>query len=201
MPESTEIEVTPVLSYTMASADMRYIEIGVREIYLREDPATGLVFRGEISGCGPGCYVDLNEILLEYAMSCEGCREEDPALEEVASFGVRLGEILVKKKQPDMVDLPSTDKLTKVFDCILKSMGAEFSLDRQIDRLEYNLRCCPLSECAKAAGLSRNVEMAHVSFTALCKTVIQAVAPQWALNQPSEDDTHLPIHKIVIASL
>lgn len=200
MPESMEIQEAPVLSYTLASADMRYIETGVREIYLRDVPEVGFVYRGEIPGCGPGCFVDLNEILLEYAMSCEGCKEEDTALEEVARFGVQLGEILVAKTQQDIVDLPTTDKLSRVFECILNSMSAAYNLESEKDRLEYSLNCCPLSECAKNTGLGRNVEMAHVSFTALCKTVLQALAPEWALLQPSEGDAHLPIHKIVIAS-
>ncbi|MCK5313601.1 MAG: hypothetical protein KAJ53_00695, partial [Anaerolineales bacterium] len=91
-------------------------------------------------------------------------------------------------------------KLSRVFECILNSMSAAYSLESEKDRLEYSLNCCPLSECAKNTGLGRNVEMAHVSFTALCKTVLQALAPEWALLQPSEGDAHLPIHKIVIAS-
>jgi len=48
LPEILEIQDAPVFSYVLASADMRYIEIGEREIYLRHDPEAGLVFRGAI---------------------------------------------------------------------------------------------------------------------------------------------------------
>ena len=60
---------------------MRYTEVAEMEIYLRDDPKAGLVFRGEISGCKPGRFVDLGQILLQYAMSCEECREQSVAKE------------------------------------------------------------------------------------------------------------------------
>ena len=201
MTEIVESQDAPVFSYALASADMRYIEIEKREIYLRYDPEAGLVFRGEISGCGPGCFVDLNEILLEYAMSCEGCRVESVASEEVVRFGEHLGEVLVTKTYQDIAELPTTEKLSSAFQCILNSMGAQYIEESKADRLEYSLDCCPLSECAVNTGLRRNVEMAHLSFTALCKSLIGALAPNWALMQPSEGDTNIPIHKIVIAIL
>ena len=199
MPESMEIQEAPVLSYTLASADMRYIETGVREIYLRDVPEVGFVYRGEIPGCGPGCFVDLNEILLEYAMSCEGCKEEDTALEEVARFGEHLAEELVEKIYRDIAELPTPEKLSSAFKCILNSMSAKYIEESKEDHLEYSLDCCPLRECAKSTGLSRSVEMAHLSFVALCKSLIKALAPDWVLMQPSEEDNSIPIHKIAIA--
>jgi hypothetical protein len=201
MTETLEIQDAPVFSFALASADMRYIEIGEREIYLRNDPEAGLVFRGEIFGCGPGCIVDLSEILLEYAMSCEGCREQSVASEEVARFGEHLAEVLVEKTYHDIAELPTPEKLSSAFKCILNSMSVTYIEESKKDHLEYSLDCCPLSECAKSTGLSRSVEMAHLSFTSLCKSLIKALAPDWLLMQPSEGDTNIPIHKIVIASL
>jgi hypothetical protein len=200
MPAVIEIKEIPVLSYHLASADMRYIETGVRNIYLREDPDLGLVYRGEIPDCGPACYVGLNEILLEYAMSCEGCKEETTAAEEVSQFGVRLGEILLAKMQLDTLDLATTQKLLKGFEPIFNSMSAVYEIELQEDRLGVSLRCCPLSECAKTTGLGRNVELAYISFTALCTTLIGYLAPDWVLLQPTEGAVQLPLHDIVIVS-
>jgi hypothetical protein len=180
---------------------MRYIAIEKRDIYLRSDPEAGLVFQGEISGCGPGCFITLNEILLEFAMSCEGCREEGAAAEEVVQFGAHLGDVLVAKIQPDISELRTAEKLSSAFKCILNSMGAKYFEQSKEEHLEYSLDCCPLSECASSTGLSRSVEMAHRSFTALCKCLINALAPDWVLMEPSEQDTHIPIHKIVLTSL
>ena len=201
MAETMELQDAPVFSYPLASADMRYIEIEKRDIYFRGDPEAGLVFQGEISGCGPGCFITLNEILLEFAMSCEGCREESAASEEVVRFGEHLGEVLVDKIQPDISELSTAEKLSSAFKCILNSMGAKYIEQSKEDHLEYSLDCCPLSECASSTGLSRSVEMAHRSFTALCKCLINALAPDWVLMEPSEEDTHIPIHKIVLTSL
>jgi hypothetical protein len=200
MTEITKFQDAPVFSYALASADMRYIEVGERDIYLRNDPKAGLVFRGEISGCGPDCFVELNEILLEYAMSCEGCREQSVASKEVVSFGEHLSEVLLAQTYPDIAELSTSDKLSSTFKCILNSMGADYIEEMKEDHLEYSLDCCPLSECAKDTGFNRSVEMAHLSFVALCKSLIKALAPDWALIQPSEKENNIPIHKIVIAS-
>jgi len=201
MPETSDIQDTPVLSYVIASADMRYIEIGKREVYLRNDPNAGLVFQGEIPGCRPDCFVDLSEILLEYAMSCEGCREQSVVSDEMAQFGEHLGEILLAKTYHNTTEFSPTEKLSSNFKCILNSMSVTYIEDSKENHLEYSLDCCPLSECAKSTGLSRSVEMADVSFTAVCKSLVKALAPDWVLKNPSEEGTNIPIHKIVIASL
>ena len=201
MPKVPDIQDAPVFSYRIASADMRYIEIGVREIYLRNDPEVGLVFRGEISGCGADCFENLSEILLEYALSCEGCQEPGVSANEVARFGEHLAGILLAKTRPKIVESPPIEKLSHAFKVILNSMNANYVQESQADRLSYTLDCCPLSECASRTGLRRNVEMAHISLIALCKRLIKALAPDWALVQPSEDANDLPLVQIVIARL
>jgi hypothetical protein len=47
-------------------------------------------------------------------------------------------------------------------------------------------------------GLNRNVDMAHLSFVALWKSLISNLAPGWVLMHPSDEDKEIPIHKIVI---
>ena len=63
-----------LLSYVIASADMRYVEVNRREVYLRQDPELGLIVRGEMEGCGPACYVDLNQVLLEQPSRMDALR-------------------------------------------------------------------------------------------------------------------------------
>jgi hypothetical protein len=198
MSETLEFQDAPVFSYPLASGDMRYIEIGERDIYLRIDPVSGIVFRGEISGCGSECFVELNEILLEYAMSCEGCREKGVAAEEVTHFGENLGKILLENTHYDIAELTKIEKLANVFRCILNSMSSKYSEKINSSSLEYALECCPLRECAKDTGLNRSVEMAQISFVALCKHVVDSLAPTSELLEPTEEGD-IPIHKIVIA--
>lgn len=201
MNENLKYLDVPVVSYALASADMRYIEVGERDVFLRSDPEEGLVFRGEISGCGPECYVELNEILLEYAMSCEGCRDEEIALKEVGGFGKQLGEALTTKISPEIAELSASEKLSTAFKSILTSLGADINENAKADRIEYSLDCCPLSECASESGFTRSVEMAHLSFVKLCESVINSLAPGWILKLPSTEESFIPIHKIIIASL
>jgi len=197
MSETLELQDTPVFSYPLASGDMRYIEIGERDIFLRKDPTSGMVFRGEISGCGSDCFVELNEILLEFAMSCEGCREKSLAAGEVADFGEHLGKILLETTHDDISELTETEKLANSFRCLLNSMSSKYTEQINSSYLEYSLECCPLRECAKDTGLNRSVALAQISFVALCKHIIKSLAPNLILVEPTEDGDN-PIHKIVI---
>ena len=199
MTETLNTQEAAVFSYALASADLRYIEIGEREIYLRSDPDKGLVFRGEIAGCGPDCTVDLSEILLEYAMSCEGCSRPELASEMLNHFGDHLGQVYVEKTIQDTEKLDSVDKISSALNCILNSMDAKFIEDKQASHLEYSLECCPLSECAKDTGLNRSVEMAYLSFLALCNGLITKLAPGWTLVRPSAVEINIPIHRILIS--
>ena len=201
MSKTLEMQDAPVSSYRIASGDMRYIEIGIREIYLRDDPDAGLVFHGEIPDCGSGCYVGLNEILLEYAMSCEGCREQSVVPDKIVWFGEHLGGVLVEKIHHEVIDLTTSEKLSTAFNCILNSMSAPFGEHIKEDHLEFSLDYCPLSECAQCSGLSRSVEMAQASFIALCRSLTKTLAPDWVLVQPAEGDINTPIRKIVVTSL
>lgn len=198
MNEVLEIQDAPIFSYAIASGDMRYISIGERDIYLRNDPEAGLIFRGEIAGCGPKCFFELNEILLEYALSCEGCREQRFVSEEVIRFGERLGKVLGDAIDHQHADLPVTEKLSIAYKSVLNSMSSKYIEEIKSDRIEYSLDCCPLSECAINTGLGRSITMAHISFVSLCRNLIGNLSPGWELLKPGEDSSEIPIHKIII---
>lgn len=200
MPEILETQEAPVFSYIIASADMRYIEVGEREIYLRNNPKAGLIYQGEIPGCGPGCHIDLSAILLEYVMSCEGCKEQGLALKEVVRFGEQLGDILAARTQPELAGLSASTRLASVFKCVLNSMHATFTEETKGDYLEYSLECCPVSDCAESSGHGRSVELALSAFVALCNSLVKTLAPDWVLSQPSPENATQPIHKIVLTN-
>ena len=200
MPKVSDLQDAPVFSYRIASGDMRYIEIGVRDVYLRNDPEAGLIFRGEIAGCGPECFDNLSEIFLEYALSCEGCLDPEVTLEEVVHFGRHLADILLNSLRTDLAKRTPEDKLSLAFECILNSMGANYTVDRQPGQLSYALSCCPLSDCAERTGLRRSVEMGLAAFIALCKQMIQALAPEWELQQPANGGRGLPISAIILTN-
>ncbi len=48
-------------------------------------------------------------------------------------------------------------------------------------------------------GLNRSVEMAYLSFLALCNSLITRLAPGWTLVHPSAVEINIPIHRILIS--
>jgi len=201
MPEMSAQQHVPIFTYLLASADMRYIENGERQVFLRQDPTFGQVFRGELAGCGPGCYVDLGQILLEYAISCEGCGDRDMAAEQAIRFGERLAHSLVANTAPEIGNDPVREKLQFAFRLILNSMNATYMEEGGPDRIEFSLNCCPLSECAKSSGFGPGQEIAHLAFTALCRSLTAALAPDWGVVQPTESEKGTSLRKIVVTNL
>jgi hypothetical protein len=199
MPERMdEIQDTPLFAYVIASADMRYIEINERQIFLRKDPLVGYLVRGEIPGCGAGCYADLSQIFLEYTLSCEGCRDRPVAEESSAHFGQRLGRILANRLAQDSPDSPSIDRLTGALECLLNSMNVPYDLEQMENRLYYTLSYCPIRESAQATGIKRGESIAQRGFTALCESLVRDIAADWTVLKPSAIETDQPLLEIEI---
>lgn len=198
MNETLDKQDAPVFSYTLASADLRYIEIGEREIYLRREPGGRLVFRGELSGRGPETYINLSEILLEYAMSCEGCSRAELASEMLLHFGGHLGKIYADTAAQESRALSQAEIISEAMICILTSMEAKFTEELQANSINYSLDCCPLSECAQDTGLNRSVEMAYISLLAIINTILERFAADWTLVSPSSVELNIPMHQILI---
>lgn len=188
----------PLFNYTIASADMRYIEIGERVIYIRADPKRGLIVRGEIPGCGPGCYIDLSQVFLEFTMSCEGCREESVIVEAVNYFGERLGKILSARVYPDGGELTAIDRLSGIFECVYKSMNLPFTLQSTKESLHYSFPQCPFCDKEEYAGFIRSMEMARLGFIALCESILHNIAPGWVLEKPTKNDINNPLLEVLV---
>jgi hypothetical protein len=189
---------SPLYTYVIASGDMRYIEINQRNVFLRRDPNLGLIFRGELPGCGAGCYADLSQVLLEYAMTCEGCKSPQEACEYVAGFGRRLGELLAKRFSEDYSALPAEERLHTAIEVLLKSMVVPFSRQVSPQRLEYNLEYCPLCETGSSSGMQRELSMARYGFAALCASLVSFLAPAWKVATPTLQDAEQALLSIVL---
>src|SRR3989304_1429555 len=74
-PEPATARTVLVFQYVVSSTEMRFIERAERRICLGVGTDGGLRLVGESPGCGDACRADLAELLLEYAMSCEGSKE------------------------------------------------------------------------------------------------------------------------------
>ena len=188
----------PLFTYVIASGDMRYIEINQRNLFLRNDPNLGLILRGELPGCGAGCYADLSQVLFEYAMTCEGCKSLQEAGEYVAGFGKRLGELLAHSLEVEIAPLATDDRLPAALEILLKSMVVAYSCQVSAQRLAFTLDRCPLCETGSISGMGREMEMARHGFAALCASLVAAIAPGWRVVSPTRQDAEQPLLSVVI---
>jgi hypothetical protein len=188
-----------LFSYVIAGAEMRYVPVNEREIYLRNDATRDLIVRGEVPGCGSNCYADLNQIFLEFALSCRGCKDGLIAAELAEGFGQRLGQLLVTKLYHEAPEASTIDQVAFIFKFILDSMNATFETTREPDLLHYDLDYCPIHQAAEEGGLNLGVAMAHRVFVALCESLLQSLAADWVLQKPSERETDDPILEITLA--
>ena len=186
-----------LLSYTIASGDMRYIEINKRDIYLRGDRQLGLVIRGEVAECGLDCDVNLSHILLEHAMTCSGCKEPKMASDTADQFGRRLGETLAIWLCQDAPEAPNCDQLCDSFEVILKSMDARYERECNDDVLVYDLEECPLLDTANSNGFSQWKPVARQTFVSLCQSVVSTLQPTWVIEHPNGSGG--PIRQIAIS--
>ena len=188
----------PLLRYTMASGDMRYIEVAEREIYLRERPPVGTIVRGEIPGCGDGCFADLSQVFLEYAMSCEGCIEEADAEDLVIQFGMQLGRSLSTRLRGDLLEMSAEEKMARTLECLLHSMSVPFEVRKRKDYQHFLLAFCPLCDSGRKTGLSREMAWGRKGIVALCEQLVADLAPGWKLLKPTRQEAEETLLEFVL---
>ena len=184
----THEQETALYSYRIASADMKYIEINTRKIYLRADPVKGLVLRGELPGCGPSCHASLSEVFLEYSMSCKGCEEPSVMLESVDQFGKRLGTKVASIFLAEYPERKAQDIVPIIFDCVVESMGVPFQKESGRSHQTYQLQESPLGISAGMSGLKLWVSPAYQGLVAFFESILQTVGGGWALHSPKVSD-------------
>ena len=186
-----------LLSYVIASGDMRFIGIGERVLYLYQDPECGSVIRGEIPGCSAECHANLSQILLEYVMSCGDCRDAEFATQAADRFGTQLGQKFVDVHFKNTAVLPTTSHFIEAMTIIIKSLDVPFQLVKSENQLQFTLSYCPLHTNAEKTGLNLWVTFAHRAFITLIETIMQKLACEWTLDSPAERESSLPMHEIV----
>lgn len=172
---------TALYSYRIASADMKFIEIHTREIYLREDSANRLLLQGEIPGCDPDCRVDLGEVFLEYAMSCKGCADTTVLMESVSQFGERLGTKFTSMFMNYHQDQDREQLVSIIFECVLDSMGGNYLKDHAEDQLHFRLLKSPLNASAGQTALQLWSAPAQQGFVAFLESILKIIGGGWTL--------------------
>jgi hypothetical protein len=186
----------PLLTYVIASSDMRYIEVNRRNVHLRHDPELGLVIRGEIPETLPSCDAGLAFMLLEYAMSCQDCKDHQRTAAAVDRFGTDLARALLEKLPLPAPGSAAVDRLIAAFGIILSSLPAEFAAHVAPDEIGFTLAACPLQAAAGHSALRPQVPMAHRALVALFDALL-AGAPGWGRAKPAERETEMPLKEIL----
>jgi hypothetical protein len=199
--ENHTTEGEELLSYVVASGDMRFIGIAERSLFLRHDPELGQVIRGEVLECGPECNVNLSHILLEYVMSHEDRSEVKVAAEAADHFGQQLGQELIDLYDQEPADKPGIQALADSVTIVLNSMDVPMEFVQSGNLLRYTLAYCPLHATADKAGLNLWVALAHRSLIALIETLVHGLAPGWTLQSPAERESDMPLREILFARL
>lgn len=184
--ESRSAPDAEILTYVVASGDMRFIEINERTIFLRADPELGTVIRGEVPGCGQECFANLSQILLESVMSSGDSREANRTSQAAARFGRRLGRKLSEHFIRDYADQVGGASPDAAITILLNSMGVPFESELSGDVLRFTTAHCPLRTAASGAAMTLWVTPAHRAFVALVGTLLQGIAPGWILRKPDE---------------
>ena len=193
-----QIRECRLFTYVIGSADVWFSAVNERTLYLRNDPTLGPVIRGEICDFSPECHVGLGQVLLEYALSCEGCQEQDNAGELVACVGERLGRILATRLFQDAPDLPEIDRITGAFTFLLQSLEAQAHMEVTASGIRYTLARCPLEQVAHDTGLLQGLAAARRGVIALCANLLHTAAPGWTLVQPTLADAGSPLRQLVL---
>lgn len=189
-------EEADLFSYVVASGDMRFIEIGERDLFLRDDAELGLVIRGEVPECGPVCFANLSQILLEYVMGCEDCRDAALTGEAADQFGRKLGRTLVDRLYPDHSASTGTEPLQKTMTVVVRSLSSPFEEWFNGDELSYRLAYSPIHETAGKSALNLWIPLAHRALVALCQRIQEGLAPDWSLTQPAERESEAALLRI-----
>ena len=198
LPVTYSVRETQLFSYTVASGDMRAIDVNQRTVYLRGDAAGLPVMRGEVPGCSADCHANLSQVLLEYALSCQGCQDQAQAGELVACTMDRLGRLLAARLYQDAPAAVADERVARALRFVVASLDVPFVLERTPRSLRFELARCPLHTMAAQTGLSRGLSTARCGLVALCASMLQALAPDWTLTQPVRTDDG-PIIEIVAA--
>lgn len=196
--QDLRIREARLFTYVIASADLWYNAVNERTLYLRNDPVQGPVLRGEICEIGPDCHADLGQVLLEYALSCETCQDQDQAVEHLACMGERLGKILATRLYQDAPDLTVEEQVHGAFDFVIRSMGFQAQMAHTDTTARYDLACCPLVDTAHRTGLMQGIVTARRGFIALCESMLAALAPDWQMVRPVASQAGEPLVEIVL---
>jgi len=180
-------QAASLCSYVIASADMYYGECNLRVVRVRDDPEKGFQIWGEIPDSGSVSAVNLCEVLLEYALTCQAVGDPSVARQNMDIFAKKLGQALADYIVARVPAETAKNVCACAMECVLESMNVHFYMEQTGGELRFVLERCPLHESTMRTGLTGE-ELAHYGIQVLCQTLVQAFDPNLSVRVPLEAD-------------
>jgi hypothetical protein len=174
-------DMTHLLRYTIASADMYYTELEQRDVFLYCDGQGNSRIWGETANGGSSTTIELFEMFLEYALYCCSWADRTETLYNMQNFGERLGSSLAKHLE-DIIPLSlSEDLVIQSLKCIFTAEHAAFSTEHVDCGTRFIVSDFPLEKTAEHSGL-HNIEFARHGINAMCQSLVHGIDPHLALS-------------------
>lgn len=177
--------------YTIASADMYYDELGLRDVILRADELGNFQIMGETIDRDTSTTVELCEIFLEYAMYCRTWWDPDQARREMQDFAQHIGQTVGQFLKRNTCLLQSDQPCHRALQHLFEAIHAHISIEYAEGTEHFAVIDCPLQKAAEHSGL-RNIELAHYGINIMCQSMIEAIDPQVVVRTTSA--VHAELH-------
>lgn len=174
----------PILTYQIASAEMRYVVQNERTVYLQGEPEMGFILYGEIPDEGYTSSVNLAEVLLEFAMTWDVPGDQSEALRQMQIFGGHIGEVLADQIVEAMPASGVLQRVAHALEGVFRSLDASFTDQQRKNELHYELDPCPLRVAADVTGMCREMDPAHHALNAICQNLVSVIDPRLRIQLP-----------------
>lgn len=183
--EHPAIRIKYLLRYPIASSDLYYSEMGLRDIVLKIDESGDFYIQGQIVGGDACAAIELCEIFLEYAMNCCAWCSADEALNHMQEFGQQIGYSIGNFLKENICFVDSERPIDHLLEHLFHTMHAHIAIKYSGAWEQFFVTDYPLEDAAARCGL-RNIELAHYGINTLCQSMIQVINPHVIMNASPE---------------
>lgn len=171
--------------YSIASSDMYFTELGLRDVILRTDEQGNFHILGETVGGDVSTAIELCQIFLEYAMYCCTCCDQDEVLDHMGNFAQHIGRSIGEFLKANTCLFKLANPIDSALEHLFQTMNACIAIKYSGAIEHFIVLDCPLENAAEHSGL-RNIELAHHGINVMCQSMIQTVNPNVAFETSPE---------------
>lgn len=168
---------TSILTYPIASGDMRYMVEGLRTLYIENTNENNFVLFGNLPEANDTSKVDLAQVLLEFAMAWDVPDDQARSHQEMEGFGRFVGKTIAEQIKHQLPHNSVPQWADVGIQSILHSMNVPYTATQTPQELSYSFGKCPLCISAECTGMVGEVAMAHQAFMSLLQVMVNSLDP------------------------